>query len=115
MIKIVVSLSVIALSGTLSALALEKTGAPVIKLDGGARGSVSFPHERHQRTLQDCRICHTLFPQELGSIKRLKDNGKLEKKHVMKKHCINCHKTTKKRGEKTGPTTCAKCHAKAEK
>jgi mono/diheme cytochrome c family protein len=34
---------------------------------------------------------------------------------VMTKHCIKCHKTNKKRGEKTGPTTCAKCHTKAKK
>ena len=115
MARTIVALLVILLSGTLSAVALEKTGAPLIKLDGGTRGLVSFPHDRHQSTLKDCQICHTLFPQEMGSIKRLKDEGKLIKKQVMTKHCIKCHKANKKRGDKSGPTTCAKCHAKAKK
>ena len=115
MVRIIVSLLIITLSSTLSAVALEKTGAPQIQLDGGKRGVVTFPHQRHQSTLKDCLICHTLFPQKLGGIKRLKEEGKLVKKQVMTKHCINCHKATKKNGNKSGPTKCSKCHAKQKK
>ncbi|MGD8834415.1 MAG: cytochrome c3 family protein [Desulfobacteraceae bacterium] len=115
MVRIVVSLLVITLSGTLSAAVLEKTGAPQITLDGGKRGVVAFPHQRHQNTLKDCQICHTLFPQELGGIERLKQEGKLVKKQVMTKHCINCHKATKRSGNKSGPIKCSECHAKQEK
>ncbi len=115
MIRIIISFLIITLSCALSAMALEKTGPPLIKLDGGSRGIVKFPHDQHQDTLKDCKVCHTLFPKELGGIKRLKEEGKLAKKQVMNKHCINCHKATKKRGEDTGPTTCSRCHAKAKK
>ena len=45
-------------------------------------------------------------------IAELKAQGKLKKKHVMNKLCTKCHKETQKTGEKSGPTTCSKCHIK---
>lgn len=110
--RIIITMVAIALCGALSAMALEKQGAAQIQLDGGNRGGVPFPHHQHQSTLKDCQACHALFPQEQGGIERLKKEGKLVKKQVMNKHCIKCHKATKKNGAKSGPTTCSKCHIK---
>ncbi len=98
--------------GALSVNASEDKGAEQLKLDGGSRGVVPFPHHRHQAVLGDCNVCHTLFPKESGGIARLKQEGKLVKKQVMNKHCIKCHKAQKKLGNPSGPKTCSKCHVK---
>jgi hypothetical protein len=102
-------------SVALSVAPVENKGAAEIKLPGGKRGLVPFPHHRHQDKLGDCDICHSFFPQKTGIIKELKAQGKLKKKHVMKKLCTKCHKQRKKEGIKAGPTTCAKCHIKEKK
>ena len=93
-------------------LAVENKGAKDLLLDGGKRGNVLFPHHRHQNFLVDCNICHSRFPQEKGSIDKLKSEGKLKKKHVMTKLCTKCHKEKKAAGEKSGPTKCSQCHIK---
>ena len=98
--------------GVWTVLAVQNGGAKDISLKGGSKGVVPFPHHRHQNTLQDCNVCHDLFPQEQGGIERLKKEGKLIKKQVMIKHCIKCHKSLKRNGSPSGPTTCAKCHIK---
>lgn len=90
----------------------QNKGAENITLDGGNRGKVPFPHHRHQEKIADCEICHSAFPQEAGIIEKLKVEGQLKKKYVMNKLCTKCHKEKKNAGEKTGPTTCAKCHIK---
>jgi hypothetical protein len=105
-----VAVVLILTTGAWAAEAVKNGGAEQIPLKGGRRGVVPFPHHRHQKVLGDCNICHSLFPQELGGIERLKAEGKLVKQQVMKKHCIKCHKTLKRQGDRTGPTTCAKCH-----
>jgi len=92
----------------------QNKGADIIEIDGGTRGNVPFPHRQHQERIVDCKICHSVFPQNPGSIKELKGQGKLKKKYVMNKLCTKCHKETKKAGRKTGPTTCTKCHIKAK-
>ena len=92
----------------------QNKGADSIEIDGGTRGKVPFPHRQHQERIVDCKICHSVFPQNPGSIKELKGQGKLKKKYVMNKLCTKCHKETKKAGRKTGPTTCTKCHIKAK-
>ena len=102
-------------SVALSDATVENKGAAEIKIPGGTRGSVPFPHHRHQNKLVDCDICHSVFPQKAGIIEELKAQGKLEKKHVMNKLCTKCHKQKKQEGLKTGPTTCTKCHIKEEK
>lgn len=91
----------------------ENKGAEIILLYGGKKArDVHFPHHRHQRALEDCNICHDLFPRKLGSIEELKNQGKLKKKQVMQEHCIDCHKKMKSAGLNTGPTSCARCHRK---
>jgi hypothetical protein len=93
-------------------LATENQGAENIELDGGTKGKVAFPHRQHQKNLGDCQICHSIFPQEPGVIRKLKAQGTLKKKHVMNKLCTKCHKEKKKAGQPSGPTTCTKCHMK---
>ena len=88
----------------------ENKGAEIILLSGGKMRDVHFPHTRHQDALGNCKICHELFPKKLGSIEELKRQGKLGKKQVMQKHCIDCHRKMKSAGENTGPTSCARCH-----
>lgn len=107
---LVVSVTLIFMAGAWTAFAVQNDGAEQITLKGGKRGVVLFPHHRHQNALRDCNVCHSLFPQKLGVIERLKAESKLEKQQVMKKHCIKCHKTLKRQGSPSGPTTCAKCH-----
>jgi uncharacterized membrane protein len=101
-----------AVSVALSGAPVENKGAAEIKLPGGTRGPVPFPHHQHQNKLVDCQICHSLYPQKAGIIEELKAQGKLKKKQVMNKQCTKCHKQNKKEGIKAGPTTCAKCHIK---
>ena len=93
-------------------LAIENQGIENIDLEGGKRGKVPFPHRQHQKNLEDCQICHSVFPQELGAIEQLKTEGTLKKKYVMNKLCTKCHKEKKKAGQPSGPTTCTKCHIK---
>ena len=94
------------------AVAVENKGAGQIDVDGGSRGKVPFPHHVHQDRLNDCSICHSVFPQEADALRQLKTGGKLEPKQVMNKQCINCHRAEQKAGNKSGPTTCSKCHVK---
>ena len=101
-----------AVSVALSGAPVENKGAAEIKLPGGKRGLVPFPHHRHQDALGDCDICHSVFPQKAGIIEKLKAQGKLKKKQVMNKQCTKCHKQKKKEGIKTGPVTCKQCHIK---
>jgi hypothetical protein len=109
------TLMVAAGSAATSDVTAENRGATEIKLPGGTRGLVNFPHHRHQDALGDCQICHSLFPQKAGIIKELKAQGKLKKKHIMNKLCLKCHRQKKREGLKGGPTTCAKCHTKEKK
>ena len=88
----------------------ENVGASDITISAGKKKSVNFPHKTHQTVLEDCSICHATFPKEADSIKKMIDGGSLKKKQVMKQ-CQKCHKTMKKAGQKTGPTSCASCHA----
>jgi hypothetical protein len=94
------------------AQAVENKGAENISLDAGEPGVVLFPHHRHQNALQDCKICHELFPQEKGSILKLKNEGQLAKKQIMNKLCIKCHRAEKQAGKPGGPTTCTQCHVR---
>jgi len=114
---LVVSLLVAALIAGFSVVltrANQNKGAASIEINAGKRGKVPFPHRQHQDRLADCKICHSVFPQKLGSIAELKAVGKLKKKYVMNKLCTKCHKEKKRAGQKSGPTTCTKCHIKAK-
>jgi hypothetical protein len=97
-----------------SGTATANRGATEIKLPGGTRGIVPFPHHLHQDKLGNCETCHSVFPQKAGTITTLKEQGKLKKKQVMNRLCINCHRQKKRGGLKAGPTTCAKCHIKTK-
>ena len=108
---IVAILIIIIFTGAL-AVAVENQGAKDIKLDGGKKGNIDFPHHLHQNAIGDCNACHNVFPQTAGIIKDLITQKKLKKKQVMNKTCIKCHKEKKKAGEKTGPTKCSQCHIK---
>ncbi len=90
----------------------ENKGAATMELFGGYKGKVPFNHQNHQTRLKDCNACHNTFPKTPGVIQDMKSKGKLKKKQVMNKMCIKCHKAEKKAGNKTGPTTCSKCHVK---
>ncbi len=87
-------------------------GPEKMTLDGGSRGKVPFGHRVHQEKLDDCSICHSIFPKKPGSIEDLKKKGDLNKKQVMKKLCIKCHKAERMAGNTHGPTTCSKCHVR---
>ena len=58
-----VAASSVAISGT-----DQNKGAAEIKLAGGTRGKVPFPHHQHQEVLGDCNICHSAFEQKSGII-----------------------------------------------
>lgn len=103
---------VLALVSTVIVAGAANQGAENMKLFGGSRGDVPFPHQAHQARLKDCNTCHAVFPQEIDGIKKMKEAGKLKQKQVMNKQCVKCHKDQKKAGNPTGPTTCSKCHVK---
>jgi hypothetical protein len=89
------------------------SGAEEIMIDAGNKAPVFFPHRQHQETSAiDCQTCHELFPKEPGSITRLKSEGVLKSKQVMKDLCISCHTETDKAGKPSGPRSCSVCHAK---
>lgn len=90
----------------------DSTGPETLILKGGARGDVPLPHRKHQDNLQDCKICHGLFPQKAGGIAAMKADGQLRNKQVMNKLCLSCHRNLKRAGKDTGPTTCNGCHQK---
>ncbi len=93
-------------------LATGNQGAADIQIDGGTRGIVPFPHQAHQNRLSDCNTCHAVFPQEPQSLIKLKQAGQLKPKEVMNKQCVKCHRSEKKAGNPSGPTTCSKCHVR---
>jgi hypothetical protein len=116
--QLVMGLTAIALiagAAAVMSMAEENQGAENMELYGGKRGEVPFPHRQHQENLGDCQICHSVFPQETGSIEKLKAEGKLKKKYVMNKLCTKCHREKKRAGQQSGPTTCTKCHIKQKK
>lgn len=97
----------------LSVAAQQNTGPEEMVLEGGRTGDVSFPHRLHQTALaQKCEVCHDLFPQKIGSIQELIDQGELKSKEIMNKHCVKCHREMKREGKQTGPISCTQCHDK---
>lgn len=87
-------------------------GPSKITIYGGTSGKVPFPHAQHQDRIKDCKICHSVFPQETNAIKTMKAEGKIKPKKVMNLQCIKCHKKEKKAGNPYGPVTCKTCHVK---
>lgn len=96
-----------------SGIAMAANRGPAdFSVDGGSRGKVPFPHAQHQDRLADCNACHSVFPQETGAIRTLKDKGELKPKQVMNTQCIKCHKQEKQAGKPYGPLTCSECHVR---
>lgn len=104
--------AVMAIGAVSAAATSENRGAPEIVLEGGVRGKVPFSHLKHQEALNDCGVCHAVFPQAKGSIETLKAQGKLASKQVMNQQCIKCHRARKAAAQPGGPTACADCHKK---
>lgn len=104
--------TVLASAVAITAVAAQDQGAEKFVLDGGSRGSVSFPHRLHQDNLGDCQACHDAFPMKQGVIVELKAEGKLKKKQVMNSKCVDCHKKYKADGKKFGPVKCGECHTR---
>ena len=92
-------------------LCAANQGAEKIILDGGASGKVNFAHRQHQNNLGDCKVCHTLFPQEKNAISQMRKKGSLKKREAMNQ-CVNCHKDLKKQSKPSGPVSCRGCHIK---
>ncbi len=90
----------------------QNHGREEISLYGGKSGNILFPHHRHHKIVTDCQICHVDFAQKEGALGAAKDSAALKKKQVMNKTCLKCHRALKKAGEKSGPTSCKKCHIK---
>ena len=103
---------VFAMMAAASIAGAENCGAAQIDLYGGSRGAVPFPHRRHQAVLEDCNLCHAVFPPQRNAIRTLVAEKRLKPKEVMNKQCIRCHRARKKAGDSSGPTTCSKCHTR---
>lgn len=106
----IVAMSILLIFST--AFSEENPGAEHLILEGGESGAVPFPHKIHQDSLKDCKICHELFDQEIGSIEKLKVEDKLKAKQVMNTQCMKCHRDSKKAGKSSGPISCTTCHSK---
>lgn len=87
----------------------EYKGAENLVLQGGQFGNIFFPHKKHHGVLNDCNLCHNLFPKIKGSIARLKAKGSLRRRQVMGQ-CTSCHFARLRKGQKAGPTSCGGCH-----
>ena len=95
-----------------AAVPAANQGPDQITIFGGTRGKVPFPHAQHQARLNDCNVCHSIFPQETDAMKKMKEQGALKPKKVMNLQCIRCHKDDKRAGKPHGPVTCNTCHIK---
>ena len=102
-------LAALLLMGVCVVFAGQGTESLVLPVEG-KYGAVAFPHWDHQDSLGDCNACHTMFPQETGSIDRLKADKALKKKQVMN-NCRSCHRQRVKAGDPSGPVKCFDCHA----
>jgi len=90
----------------------QNYGKKEILIDGGKKGNITFPHQTHQNSINDCMVCHVSFPQEEGALTKSKKTGVLKKKQVMNKTCLKCHRNSKKAGKAYGPVKCSGCHIK---
>ncbi|MCD6429731.1 MAG: cytochrome c3 family protein [Deltaproteobacteria bacterium] len=91
----------------------------ITKADGKhKKPAVVYNHEKHSAATPDCKTCHHTWdgkdaPKKCSECHTAKKDGKkLSSKDALHKNCKGCHKTMKKAGKKTGPTSCKKCHKK---
>jgi hypothetical protein len=109
---IIITLATFLLTGMVAIAPAANKGAANIDILGGKSGKVPFPHSQHQNRIQDCNVCHSVFPQEKDAIKTMKAQRAIKPKKVMNLQCIKCHKQEKRAGKPTGPVTCKTCHVK---
>ena len=106
------TIAILILSAAFVLGAAMNQGPEQIDINTGSKGWVPFPHRMHQNNLVDCNICHQNFPKEKGGILRLKTEGQLRSKQIMKDLCIQCHKSRRDGGKPGGPISCSQCHTK---
>jgi hypothetical protein len=111
-IVIITLTTALMLSLCLAATHAANQGPDRIDIFGGRSGNVPFPHTQHQDRINDCNVCHSVFPQETEAIRKMKEKGVLKPKKVMNLQCIKCHKADKRTGKPHGPVTCTTCHVK---
>ncbi|WP_419662466.1 putative cyctchrome c, class III family protein [Desulfosarcina variabilis str. Montpellier] len=110
---VIITLAVFALTGSAVMAWAANNGPANIDIFGGKSGKTPFPHAQHQKRIQDCNVCHSVFPQEKDAIKKMKAQGTIKPKKVMNLQCIKCHKEEKRAGNPSGPLTCKTCHVKS--
>ncbi len=91
------------------------------------RPPVPFPHSRHIEGGLSCKECHHRYDQgknildeaelEAGKpgIRCQECHGpkaRLDLQTAFHRQCLDCHRTNKKEGKKTGPFFCGECHVK---
>jgi predicted CXXCH cytochrome family protein len=89
MSRIIVFLICASVTGT--ALAADVVELPASK------GTVTFPHKKHQEMLKDCIKCHEKGPGKIAELG----------KDWAHKVCRGCHTEMKR-----GPVICTDCHKK---
>ena len=109
---VIITLAVFTLTGMVAIASAANKGPANIDIFGGKSGKVPFPHAQHQARIQDCNVCHGVFPQEKDAIQTMKTQGAIKPKKVMNLQCIKCHKEEKRAGKPSGPLTCKTCHVK---
>lgn len=109
---IIGTIAAVLLTAAVTIVSAADTGPAEIDIYGGSLGNVPFPHAQHQERIEDCKVCHSVFPQEKDAIKKMIDNGAMKAKKVMNTQCIKCHKQEKRAGKPHGPLTCKTCHVK---
>ncbi len=83
------------------------------------KSAVTFHHYQHQNIQGvTCKTCHHKMvegktPRACFECHQCKKQGKIPSARMaFHKNCRGCHRTMKKEGKKTGPTTCSGCHPK---
>ncbi len=108
----IITVAVLLFGLAAGAAAAVDNGPAKIDIYGGSSGKVPFPHAAHQKRIQDCKVCHSVFPEKPDAIKTMKAEGTLKPKKVMNLQCIKCHREEKRAGKPHGPLTCKSCHIK---
>ena len=89
--KRIIATTILTLATATFALAADTMTFPA------KNGDVTFPHQKHQAALKDCKVCHEKGPGKIDGF------GK-EWAH---KNCKGCHEE-----KKAGPSKCGECHKK---
>jgi hypothetical protein len=104
----------------------EKQRADIIEIDSLKifgkleRPTVTYLHNVHTDAVEkkgkDCTVCHLMDTENnrlSSKYMRLEDTNKKQVMDIYHTNCIECHNTTRKAGEKSGPVECGNCHRKS--